>query len=235
MQYIRHLVGMRNDPRIVRLVATEGQAYKGVYWDLLEILCERGGRLKFADCPNIAYELHIRQDVLERIIKDYGLFQYNDKVFWDKRILIDLESNKRRSQSMKKRWQKKQKKEAPKAEKKRRVSKPYRIMQRMIDLWNEKVDDNPINREQIQANQGRWMRHIKSLLRIYKSEDLLYEKFSEILENYEKLWQGAQNFSYIITPGHFVDILNGRFLAIENTKGDYKDVKEERLDYPFLA
>jgi len=213
-------------------MAVEGQECKGVYWDLMEILCERGGKLRFSDCVSIAYDLRVPVDKLERIIRDYGLFSYDDKEFWCEELLFDIKSNKRRVKAL---INKTKKEYSGVCAGVGRISKPYKIMMQIVDIWNNYATDNPISKEQVDANKGRWMKYIKELLKIYRDEKVIIEKFSEIISDYDNLWEGARDLSYILIPGNFTDILSGRHRRKRDKGEKSKDNGEERLDYQFLT
>ncbi len=96
--YFRHDAGARNDPKIVRLVRKKGAIAKAIYWDLVEMLFEEGGKLPMDAINDVMFTNHLRNNsIVNYVVYDSGLFEYDDKFFWSprqQRDLIEIESIK---------------------------------------------------------------------------------------------------------------------------------------------
>jgi len=108
--YFSHDYGSRNDPKLVKVLMKLGQAGKGVYWDLIEMLYEQGGYLMLSDCDSYAFALRTDEECITKLINEFGLFENDGEKFWSNSVLSRL--NKRDSKSQKakesalKRWNK---------------------------------------------------------------------------------------------------------------------------------
>ena len=105
--YFSHDYNARNDPKLQHLQMIMKQEGKGIYWDLVEILHEQGGKIELSQCDGIAFALHTECDKIKQVI---GLaFEQDDKYFWSnsalKRIKMQKEKSKVAKISASKRWQ----------------------------------------------------------------------------------------------------------------------------------
>lgn len=80
--YFRHDYNARNDPKLQDVMSTHGVAGIGIYWCIIEVLYEQGGMLPMKTCNTIAFSLHTQSGIVESVVKDFGLFQYDDECFW---------------------------------------------------------------------------------------------------------------------------------------------------------
>ena len=76
--YFQHDYNARNDPKLQELIVEMGVAGIGIYWCLVEMLYEQDGEMPISSIKSIAYNLHVKQKTVERVIKDFGLFDYDD-------------------------------------------------------------------------------------------------------------------------------------------------------------
>lgn len=109
--YFSHDYHARHDPKLVNLQMEFGMEGVGIYWCLIEMLYEQGGRLRPADYERIAFELRIDTELLKQIVFT-DLFE-GDKsgdYFWSNTVLERLEKREIKSQkardSILKRWNK---------------------------------------------------------------------------------------------------------------------------------
>src|SRR5882762_147968 len=106
--YFSHDYGARNDPKLQKVLMKLGQEGKGVYWDLVEMLFEEGGKLLLSECDGYAFALRTNESCITKLINDFGLFCKDATYFWsdsvNRRIYErDAKSEKAR-QSALNRW-----------------------------------------------------------------------------------------------------------------------------------
>lgn len=108
--YFSHDYGSRNDPKLVKVLMKLGQAGKGVYWDLIEMLYEQGGYLMLSDCDSYAFALRTDEECITRLINEFGLFENDGERFWSSSVLSRMDRRDVKSQKAKesalKRWNK---------------------------------------------------------------------------------------------------------------------------------
>lgn len=85
-RYFRHDWGARHDPKMLRLVRVKGAAAKAVYWDLIEMLFEEGGKLPLDAIEDVSFLNHLKNSgIAEYVVYDSGLFQHDETHFWSDR------------------------------------------------------------------------------------------------------------------------------------------------------
>jgi len=106
--YFSHDEGARNDPKLVKVLMRLGQAGKGVYWDLVEMLYEQNGYLLLSECDSYAFALRTDCELINSLINDFNLFENDGERFWSNTALRRLEArelkSKKASESASKRW-----------------------------------------------------------------------------------------------------------------------------------
>lgn len=106
--YFPHDFGARNDTKLVNVMMDHGVAGIGVYWCIIEMLYEEGGELSLAACKHIAFALHVSREVVDSIIRDFGLFDNDESKFWsnavNERIEKRMEIAQKRRDAIAKRW-----------------------------------------------------------------------------------------------------------------------------------
>jgi hypothetical protein len=107
--FFSHDEGARNDPKLIKVLMRLGQAGKGVYWDLIEMLYEQNGYLLLAECESYAFALRTECDLLTKLITEFELFENDGTRFWSASALRRLAQRKgkseKASESAAKRWQ----------------------------------------------------------------------------------------------------------------------------------
>jgi hypothetical protein len=103
--YFSHDYHARHDPKLSALIKNYGMEGYGVYWDIVEVLHEQGGKLeKFPKLyEGLSHELNINEATLKQIISasisDFGLFREDDTHIWSDRVLDNLvELDRKRTQ-----------------------------------------------------------------------------------------------------------------------------------------
>lgn len=124
--YFQHDYNARNDPKLQALIVEMGVAGVGIYWCLVEMLYEQDGEMPMSSIKSIAYNLHVKQKTVERVIKDFSLFDYDDdkaenveksqKMFRNKSVLKRLnriiDISEKRKRAIETRWKSKKNNES---------------------------------------------------------------------------------------------------------------------------
>ena len=87
-EYFPHDYGARLSLRGVR--KDYGLEGLGFYWCFVEILHEEGGYVKESDIENIAYDLQIKPEICEGVIRNYDLFTIKKGKIWSERVLKNI-------------------------------------------------------------------------------------------------------------------------------------------------
>ena len=95
--YFSHDYGARNDPKLIQVTMKLGQAGKGIFWDLIEIMYEQGGYLILSQCECYAFALHTDSELIRSLINDFDLFKNDGERFWSESVLRRLEIRKEKS------------------------------------------------------------------------------------------------------------------------------------------
>jgi hypothetical protein len=106
--YFSHDLGARNDPKLQKVLMKLGQAGKGVYWDLVEMLFEEGGKLLLSEVESYAFALRSDNDCITKLINDFDLFVKDEVFFWsnsvNRRISEREEKSEKARSSANERW-----------------------------------------------------------------------------------------------------------------------------------
>ncbi len=87
VHYLKHFFGARNDPKIVELTMEMRGQGLAIFWVLIEMIWENSGPYPY-EPKRIAYTLPwTTPEEVERVIKDFGLFKNDGKVFWNEKAL----------------------------------------------------------------------------------------------------------------------------------------------------
>ncbi|HEX8660070.1 MAG TPA: DUF4373 domain-containing protein [Hymenobacter sp.] len=107
--FFSHDEGARNDPKLIKVLMRLGQEGKGVYWDLVEMLYEQSGYLLLSECESYAFALRTKCELIDALIRDFGLFETDEEKFWSNSVLkrLDLRYAKsaKAAESAAKRWE----------------------------------------------------------------------------------------------------------------------------------
>lgn len=71
--YFSHDYNARHDPKIVKLVQNEGWEGYGIFWAIIEILYEQGGKVDY-NIDYLSTLLNTEKNKIERILNNYELF-----------------------------------------------------------------------------------------------------------------------------------------------------------------
>lgn len=95
--YFPHDYHAHKDPKCSALIKDFGFAGYGLYWTIVEILHEQGGKIKkFPKLfDGLAHQLNVDKDymvsLLEALLRDYELLQQDQNCIWSERVLRNLE------------------------------------------------------------------------------------------------------------------------------------------------
>lgn len=106
--YFSHDYGARNDPKLQKVLQKLGHAGKGVYWDIVELMYEEGGKLLLMEIDDYCFTLRVEKDLFICLINNFDLFQKDDNYFWSETIIKRLsrrsEKSKKAQKSALARW-----------------------------------------------------------------------------------------------------------------------------------
>lgn len=88
--YFQHDYNARNDPKLQNVLFDLGVEGIGVFWCIIELLYEQGGKLPLHYCKSIAFALHVDFCMVERLVNDYGLFNNDGQNMWSESVLNRL-------------------------------------------------------------------------------------------------------------------------------------------------
>lgn len=93
--YFSHDFNARNDPKLQELLMVEGQRGIGVYWCLVEIMYEQGGKLDLLKCDSYAFALRVDTDCIQNVVRI--AFKSDKKYFWSESVLGRIEKMREKS------------------------------------------------------------------------------------------------------------------------------------------
>ena len=86
-QYIPHEVSMRNTTEVMNLIESEGAAGYGIYWAIMEYLRVQNGYIgDLQALVPLKRQLKIRQAKLDRVLYDFGLFEFHRGTFYSRKL-----------------------------------------------------------------------------------------------------------------------------------------------------
>jgi hypothetical protein len=109
-EYFSHDLNARNDRKMIRLAMAYGMQGVGIYWCIVEMLYEEQGKLMHSESERIAFELRVDSNVVDSIITNFDLFEYDDFHFWsasvNKRIDAQIQVSNGAKKAAQTRWDK---------------------------------------------------------------------------------------------------------------------------------
>ena len=85
-KYFPHDFGARNDPKLLDVLMDMGQKGIGIYWCLIEMMYEEGGKLELKRIKGIAHALNVSLTDVEQMLNKYDLFEKDATAFWSKTV-----------------------------------------------------------------------------------------------------------------------------------------------------
>lgn len=90
--YFSHDANSRNDVKCIKLRRELGMSGYGIFWAIIEMLRETPDyRLKMENISDIAFDLHVKNDEIEKVVKGYGLFILDENYFFSDRLNKSME------------------------------------------------------------------------------------------------------------------------------------------------
>lgn len=109
--YFQHDYNARQDPKMQEMMVEHGISAVGVYWCVVEMLYEQGGKLSLRTFKCIAYALHVDVSLVASVVNDFGLFQNDGECFWsdsaNRRLQKRADVSEARRKAIEARWGKK--------------------------------------------------------------------------------------------------------------------------------
>lgn len=77
-----------SDPKVVNMMLDLKAEGYGIYWVIIEMLrTQKDQKMPFSNCLAIAYQAHAKVDIIEKVIKNYMLFEFDQKYFWSESLI----------------------------------------------------------------------------------------------------------------------------------------------------
>jgi len=90
--YFPHFSNARNDSKLIKLKRVLGIEGYGIYFMLLEVLREQTEfQLSINGIEDLAYEWHTSKEKIIAVIKDFGLFEVHDNMFFSTKLILYLQ------------------------------------------------------------------------------------------------------------------------------------------------
>ena len=110
MEYFSHDYKARHDRKLVNLLMKKGAEGIGIFWCIIEMLYEDGGRINTSEYERITFELRSNYDTVKSVIEDFKLFKIDGEHFYSESVLDRLKQRSDKSakarESISKRWEK---------------------------------------------------------------------------------------------------------------------------------
>lgn len=108
MEYFSHDYKARHDRKLVTLLMKKGVEGIGIFWCIIEMLYEEGGRINTNEYERITFELRTSYDVVKSVVEDFKLFKIVDEQFYSESVIDRLKQRSDKSakarESISKRW-----------------------------------------------------------------------------------------------------------------------------------
>lgn len=90
LNYFPHDFNARNDSKLVELRMDMGNKGIGIYWSIVEMLYEEGGRIELAKLKAVSFAINEELTNVQQVVQQYKLFEYDDRFFWSDAIFSRL-------------------------------------------------------------------------------------------------------------------------------------------------
>ncbi len=182
-EYFPHDYGARLSLRGVR--KDFGLEGLGFYWCLVEILHEEGGYIKESDIESIAYDLQVKPEICDAVIRKYDLFTIKKGKIWSERVLKNIKKRADISAARKNaadaRWRNAESEQEPEIEKPIEEQKPKDIEQGE-DRYQAAVKGY---REIIESRFEEWTNSTEVLSASFDTSFAMRELINNILDAVE--------------------------------------------------
>lgn len=102
IDYFPHESEARNSPKLLSLRTKEGAIGYGVYFMILERLCKEPDYTSIRDYDMLAFDFHVKSDLVKSVVKEFGLFQFTEdgKRFYSEGFKRRVEFKRKRMYSV---------------------------------------------------------------------------------------------------------------------------------------
>lgn len=211
-QYFPHDYNARNDPKLIEVKMDMGNSGVGIYWSLIEMLYEEGGKIEMKRIKAIAYSLNECLANVEQLLSNYDLFANDGVYFWSNSVLHRLESIENIS---------KERRKAAKKSVKARAEKRKELINIQEDIIESK---SSANAEQMLSNC------------LTNAEQINKNKINKIKENNNNNNNpiGYESFSFDFVNEEFYDVFVEWLNYKRERKEKYKTQKSLELAFSKL-
>lgn len=91
ISFFRHYTNAKQDEKIIQLLRKEQWQGYGIYWALLEFLTPIKDHKAKCEYDAIAWDLRVDEEIIKRIVNNYGLFVVKGGYFWSKSLTSQLD------------------------------------------------------------------------------------------------------------------------------------------------
>lgn len=91
ISFFRHYTNAKQDEKIIQLLRKEQWQGYGIYWALLEFLTPIKDHKAKCEYDAIAWDLRVDEEIIKRIVENYGLFVVKNGYFWSKSLSSQLD------------------------------------------------------------------------------------------------------------------------------------------------
>ena len=159
MEYFSHDYKARHDRKLVNLLMKKGAEGIGIFWCIIEMLYEDGGRINTSEYERITFELRSNYDTVKSVIEDFKLFKIDGEHFYSESVLDRL---------------------------KQRSDKSAKARESISKRWKNSTDTNVIRtykkRNTIKESKGKEKREVKNRTRTIFVEPTIPELYSEFIK-----------------------------------------------------
>lgn len=179
--YFNHKSATRDNSKIQKLIFREGMAGYGIFWSLLERLCNCENEME-ADFEAMAFEFRTTEDSIRNVVGNYGLFTHENNVISSK--LIKERPNKQNSALFTE-----IKGNFAQFKDEYHGNKTYLLI--AYSFWNVWIKANPTHRTFQTAKVDIWVDDVK---RIIETDKQPIERLVVILKYFEKCAKGDKTY-----------------------------------------
>lgn len=90
LNYFPHDFNARNDAKLVELRMNMGNRGIGIYWSIVEMLYEEGGRMELSKLKAVAFAINEELTNVQQVVQQYDLFEYDEQFFWSNAVFSRL-------------------------------------------------------------------------------------------------------------------------------------------------
>ena len=101
--YFAHDFNAHDDPKIRAMMRKNQLEGYGIFWTIIELLASETGRWYLPkDYDGLAYEMRTQSDRIKSVVEEFGLFEFDDKNFWNNRLDSHFSERAKKSEQARK-------------------------------------------------------------------------------------------------------------------------------------